>query len=164
LEFDYLLCDEVQDLPPKAILLLLGLTRENVFFAGDTAQTIAKGVGARFGDLKDIFTKTKIRIPKVIQLSTNYRSHEQILDLANSVVNLIELFFPRSIDRLIKEGAERQGLMPILLMPVDAKQLTRFFMGAKLSAEITSSDQATCLNTQVPQFGCSQVVIVRDQA
>lgn len=63
---DYLLVDEVQDLPPKPIRLLLYFTTKNVFFAGDTAQTIAKGVGARFGDLKDIFTNSKIAIPKVI--------------------------------------------------------------------------------------------------
>ena len=72
------------------------------------------------------------------QLTTNYRSHEQILDLANSVVNLIELFFPKSIDKLIKEGADKQGLMPIVVNPVDNKQLTKFFMGTKLSNEISS--------------------------
>jgi hypothetical protein len=66
INFDYLLVDEVQDLPPKAIKLLLSLTNENVFFAGDTAQTIAKGVGARFGDLQDIFSKSSINIEKVI--------------------------------------------------------------------------------------------------
>lgn len=52
LKYDYLLVDEVQDLPPKAIKLLLECASENVFFAGDTAQTIAKGVGSRFGDLR----------------------------------------------------------------------------------------------------------------
>ena len=37
LKYDYLLVDEVQDLPPKAIKLLLECASENVFFAGDTA-------------------------------------------------------------------------------------------------------------------------------
>jgi hypothetical protein len=47
-----------------AIRLLLRFTREKVFFAGDTAQTIAKGVGARFGDLKEMFTgKGTFKIP-----------------------------------------------------------------------------------------------------
>lgn len=45
---DFLMIDEVQDLTPKALQLLLNLTNQNVYFAGDTAQTIAKGVGARF--------------------------------------------------------------------------------------------------------------------
>ena len=55
--------DEVQDIPPKAICLLLHLTREKVFFVGDTAQTIAKGVGAKFGDLQETFKSSKIDIP-----------------------------------------------------------------------------------------------------
>ena len=82
----------------------------------------------------------------MIQLSTNYRSHEQILDLANSVVNLIELFFPKSIDKLIKEGAERQGLMPICLNSVDKNQLNKFFMGAKTST-VKNSDTAAPTNS-----------------
>jgi len=43
--------------------------------------------------------------------------------MANSVVDLIELFFPKSIDKLFREGADRQGLTPIVLMPVDNKLL-----------------------------------------
>ena len=35
--------------------MLLRVTQQKVFFSGDTAQTIAKGVGARFLDLRDIF-------------------------------------------------------------------------------------------------------------
>lgn len=33
------------------------LAEKNVFFSGDTAQTIAKGVGFRFFDLKSVFTR-----------------------------------------------------------------------------------------------------------
>jgi hypothetical protein len=46
---------------------------------------------------------------------------------------LIELFFPNSIDKLTKEGAERQGLRPIVLQPVDDKLFYKFFMGAQVS-------------------------------
>ena len=72
-------------------------------------------------------------------MSTNYRSHAQILDVANSVVNLIELFFPKSIDKLIKEGAERVGLKPIVLDPIEVKYLDKFLMGTKLSGATQSS-------------------------
>ena len=48
----FMLVDEVQDLTASTIKLLLKVTEWNVFFAGDTAQTIAKGVGFRFCDLK----------------------------------------------------------------------------------------------------------------
>ena len=31
------------------------IVKKGLFFGGDTAQTIAKGVGFRFGDLKSLF-------------------------------------------------------------------------------------------------------------
>jgi len=49
--------DEVQDLTQNVISLLLSMAEQNVFFSGDTAQTIAKGVGFRFYDLKKVFEK-----------------------------------------------------------------------------------------------------------
>lgn len=49
---------------------------------------------------------------------------------------MIELFFPKSIDKLFKEGAERQGLIPIILQPVDKKLLTKFIMGAEMTNKI----------------------------
>lgn len=51
----YLMIDEVQDLPHATLFLLMKVTEHGVFFSGDTAQTIAKGVGFRFGDLKSLF-------------------------------------------------------------------------------------------------------------
>lgn len=53
----YLMIDEVQDLPHSIIYLLSRVAEQGVFFSGDTAQTIAKGVGFRFGDLKTMFDK-----------------------------------------------------------------------------------------------------------
>ena len=37
MRINYLMIDEVQDLTPKTIQLLLKITNERVFFAGDTA-------------------------------------------------------------------------------------------------------------------------------
>lgn len=48
----FLMVDEVQDLTQNIIGLLMSLAQKNVFFSGDTAQTIAKGIGFRFYDLK----------------------------------------------------------------------------------------------------------------
>ena len=59
----------MQDLPPKVLQLLLYLTTEQVFFAGDTAQSIAKGVGAKFGDLASVLKNLDSGVPKVIQLT-----------------------------------------------------------------------------------------------
>ena len=54
----FLMVDEVQDLTQNLISLLMTMAEKNIFFTGDTAQTIAKGVGFRFYDLKTIFDKS----------------------------------------------------------------------------------------------------------
>jgi hypothetical protein len=59
-------------------------------------------------------------------------------------VQILELYFPQSIDRLFKEGSMKQGLRPIVLQPVDARLLTKFLTGA-IATETGES----------PQFGCS---------
>lgn len=51
---DFIMVDEVQDLCCSTIKLLTKLCQCNIFCSGDSAQTIAKGVGFRFGDLKTI--------------------------------------------------------------------------------------------------------------
>ena len=56
-QMDFLIIDEVQDLHPKTAYLLLKQTHYKVVFAGDTAQTIAKGVSARISDLDDVLTR-----------------------------------------------------------------------------------------------------------
>lgn len=157
IKMDYLMIDEVQDLTPATLDLLIRLTKNRVFFAGDTAQTIAKGVGARFSDLQTLFSQLKIN---VIQLTTNYRSHGKILALANSVVNIIETLFPFSIDKLKKEVSESDGLRPILLTALKPHELKRFFLGASKIEEGTGPQG---FSGNRPQFGCSQVIIVRDQ-
>ena len=49
--------DEVQDLPHATIVLLSKVTEQGLFFSGDTAQTISKGVGLRFCDLSAVFNQ-----------------------------------------------------------------------------------------------------------
>lgn len=91
----YLMIDEVQDLPHAILYLLTRVAEQGVFFSGDTAQTIAKGVGFRFGDLRTMFnqqhfdSEIKLKKPSVLQLTVNFRSHNNILQLANSVVSIL---------------------------------------------------------------------------
>lgn len=51
----YMMVDEVQDLPMNVLYLLKKLVTHGVFYSGDTAQTIAQGVGFRYGNLKTLF-------------------------------------------------------------------------------------------------------------
>ena len=53
--------------------------------------------------------------PKVLQLTVNFRSHNEILNLANSIIGAIEIFFPQTIDKLLKERSNINGLKPIVL-------------------------------------------------
>jgi len=99
--------DEVQDLPHAVIYLLSKTALYGVFYSGDTAQTIAKGVGFRFCDLKSLFdTSLELKKPTVKHLTVNFRSHNNILQLANSIVSSLEILFPKTIDKLAKERSD----------------------------------------------------------
>lgn len=110
------------------------MTEKNIFYCGDTAQTIAKGLGFRFFDLKNVFkNQDSDKTLPVIQLSKNFRSHSKILDLANSVVSLIELIFPKTIDKLLKESSELIGPKPIIINPAKEKFLRWLLLGRALT-------------------------------
>lgn len=49
--------DEVQDLTYSTIFLISKMVLNNIFYCGDSAQAITKGVTFRFEDLKSLFTK-----------------------------------------------------------------------------------------------------------
>lgn len=107
-EIHYLMIDEVQDLPHAILYLLSRTATYGVFYSGDTAQTIAKGVGFRFCDLRSLFNpqmfshSLNLKPPIMKHLTVNFRSHNNILQLANSVVSCIEILFPKTIDRMKK--------------------------------------------------------------
>jgi superfamily I DNA/RNA helicase len=161
----FMMCDEVQDLPPNILLLLLNVTEQNLFFSGDTAQTIAQGVGFRFADLKHLFFKTTFKAPLIKQLTVNFRSHARILDLANSVIRIIELLFPNSIDKLKKEKSMLDGLTPIMLGSSMIESLFNLLSVAPSSAQKgRSGEEGESLLSKPPlEFGCDQVIIVRNQ-
>lgn len=103
---NYLFVDEVQDLPPATMYLVSKIVTNGVFYCGDSAQTIAKGVNFKFGDIPqmfhDKFKLEKIDLPSPAdqQLVVNFRSHNEILQLGHSVITIIEKLFPGSIDKL----------------------------------------------------------------
>ncbi|CAD8101190.1 unnamed protein product [Paramecium primaurelia] len=153
----YLFVDEVQDLPHAVITLFTRLIEQGYYFCGDTAQNIVKGVGFRFQDLKNMFKHVENPLLlelEQFQLTINFRSHNNILQLANSIVNLIELFFPKAIDRLNKEISDLKGPMPMLIQSNNIDDLFNFLTG----------DVNPNLDKQaVPiEFGCNQVVLVKD--
>ena len=147
-----MMVDEVQDLTPATINLLLSITKENLVFSGDTAQTIAKGVGFRFCDLETLFYEAELAKPKIFQLTMNFRTHNQILEMANSIVALLETLFPQTIDKMGKEISNLNGPKPKIIVSEDHVDLFKILFGFENQAK----------NTEV-QFGCNQVIIVRTQ-
>lgn len=54
-KINYLFIDEVQDLTPATIYLVSQTVSNNIFYTGDTAQSISKGVIFKFSDIKLLY-------------------------------------------------------------------------------------------------------------
>ena len=154
--------DETQDFTQAELSLLIRCCRfpNELFFTGDTAQSIMRGIAFRFDDLKTLFHHARkavaikeghhnfIRVPKrLYQLTHNYRSHAGILRLASSVVDLLLYYFPDSFDRLQKDEGLFEGPNPVLLEACSPTDLALILQGnQRQSSRI--------------EFGAHQVVLV----
>jgi superfamily I DNA/RNA helicase len=54
---NFMFIDEVQDLTPATIYLISQIVSNTIFYAGDTAQSISKGVIFKFSDIKLLFKR-----------------------------------------------------------------------------------------------------------
>lgn len=132
---------------------------EGFSFSGDTAQAIAKGIGFRFEDIRCLFFKKFLlgsgrgKMSKIFQLSENFRTHAGVLDLAQSVIDVLCRFFPLFVDALNPETSQISGELPILL-----------------ETDITNNDinivfeRGGGISQQITGFGAEQVVLVRDES
>ncbi|KAM7258275.1 hypothetical protein ACFE04_014016 [Oxalis oulophora] len=154
MEFVYI--DESQDLNMNELSLFKYVCtnfEEGFAFAGDTAQTIAKGVGFRFQDIRSLFYKEflqesgKAKISDILQLSQNFRTHRGVLNMAQSVVDLLIRFFPTTIDRLSPETSLISGEVPVLLGVNEKHSFSKIFKGS---------------HNNMVGFGAEQVLLVRD--
>ncbi|KAJ3345318.1 hypothetical protein HDU83_004214 [Entophlyctis luteolus] len=150
--------DEVQDLAMAQILPLVTLCSDpdhGLVFAGDTAQVIHRGSVFRFQDLSAMIynslvpSKTITKAPKVFYLTKNYRSHDGILAVAASVLDLLHRHFPESIDKLPREKGVIAGPQPVIVSGKQAEgDLLSFLAGGKNEGEPID-------------FGAGQVILVR---
>ncbi|HUQ65079.1 MAG TPA: UvrD-helicase domain-containing protein [Flavitalea sp.] len=85
-KFKYILIDEYQDTNPAQyeVIKLLGAAHENVCVVGDDAQSIYSFRGATIQNILQ-FQKDYEDV-KVIKLEQNYRSSQNILNVANEVI------------------------------------------------------------------------------
>lgn len=168
----------------ELLLLACAVQRPScLFLAGDTAQTIASGVGFRFEELKSIIFREELRHRElaaaaaaagaagqaaallgpqqsaglvVHSLRVNYRSHNGLVRAAGAVSGLLTQLFPDTTDRLPPELGWFEGPRPLL------KTLTRLpdMLANILDGEAVSADG----DAEVLDFGANQVVLVRDEA
>jgi superfamily I DNA/RNA helicase len=153
LPVDSLFCDEVQDFTQSELYILAKLCRDpnNLFLAGDTAQSISQGVDFRFTDVRQIFYNhfggTE---PDLLKLAFNYRSHAGVLRLAACVVELMYHFFGNSLDKLPPDLGLFNGPKPVIMDVANTEELVLMLDGSKRE-------------TSRIEFGAHQVVIVRSE-
>ncbi|KAG6766037.1 hypothetical protein POTOM_030102 [Populus tomentosa] len=167
---DFVYIDEVQDLTMRQIALFKHICRnvdEGFVFCGDTAQTIAKGIDFRFEDIRSLFYKEfvlasrsagndrseKGQISNIFHLNQNFRTHAGVLNLAQSVIDLLYRFFPSFIDMLSPEMSLIYGEAPILLESGDDE-----------NAIVTIFGNSGNVRSNFVGFGAEQVILVRDDA
>ena len=123
--------DEVQDFTQAELAVLVHCTRDinSMFFTGDTAQTIMRGISFRFEDLRSLFHRMsqctqQVKVPKEpYNLKINFRSHSGVLNLAGSILDLLTEFFKHSIDHLPNDVSMFQGPIPVLVESCEENDL-----------------------------------------
>ena len=157
----YVYIDEVQDFTQAELSVIVRCCKHSngFFFAGDTAQTIIRGIAFRFEDLTSIFhfnkkeleQKIVVNLPEKSLLTLNHRSHCGITSLATTVTDLLQHFFRNSFDweHIPKDDSKMDGPVPLFLCGI----LRDEFLNLKMGSD--SKDSV--------QFGADQVVIVREK-
>ncbi|XP_042505284.1 uncharacterized protein LOC122081929 isoform X2 [Macadamia integrifolia] len=173
-EMDFVYIDEVQDLTMRQISLFRYICRnssDGFVFAGDTAQTIARGIDFRFQDIRSLFFKeflleagsyskergkgsSQPRLSDIFHLNQNFRTHSGVLNLAQSVINLLYRFFPLSIDVLKPETSLIYGEAPVFLESGNDEN----------DAIITIFGNSGTTDGSMILFGAEQVILVRDDS
>jgi len=110
-KFRYIMVDEYQDTNKfqADITYLLGSEHKNIMVVGDDAQSIYGFRGASHENIME-FPR---RFPdcKTIKLEANYRSHQQILDVANAILKNMKNKFSKSLVSAVKSRGEKPQLM-----------------------------------------------------
>ncbi|KAI0369977.1 hypothetical protein BV20DRAFT_330785 [Pilatotrama ljubarskyi] len=155
---DFLYVDEAQDnlLTDTYVLRALCPNPHGMFWAGDTAQTIAAGSAFRFSELKAFLHQASAASGApappsltMFDLTTNYRSHSGIVNCAAAIVELITRFWPDSVDRLPQERGMTVGPKPTFFWHQSTTGCRQFL----------ADDSGS-----TAEFGARQCILVRTEA
>jgi superfamily I DNA/RNA helicase len=109
LSYDRIYVDECQDMSPVQIAILIlscNDLQNGLFFAGDTAQSVANGVYFRFEEVNTIVWDLKSHHPdrrlcdkqlhfEKAKLRCNFRSHDGVLRVCDQIIKLLSKAFPK---------------------------------------------------------------------
>ena len=151
--------DEVQDFTQAELAVFIHCCRDpnSMFFTGDTAQSIMRGISFRFEDLRSSFFRIHEKFPlvkvpsKPHSLPLNFRSHSGILKLAGTIIDLISEFFKSSIDHLPEDEGMFLGPTPVLLESCEEGDLALLLSANRREASAI-------------EFGAHQVILVQSKA
>lgn len=111
-QYQYVMVDEAQD-TNDIQFGITSLLSGNIMYIGDPEQSI---YGFRGADLSlYLSVPSRFKGAKIYTLSHNYRCTQQILDVANSIIEEDDLEFKA----ILQTGKEYYGERPILYMPWD---------------------------------------------
>ena len=121
--YQYIIVDEYQDTNPlqDAILLQLFQYTKNIAVVGDDMQSLYGFRGAEVRNIID-FPK-KFEGCKIVYLTENYRSSQEILDLSNKVTECATEGFPKKL-----VGARHSGIKPAVVSVSDQREEAQYVM------------------------------------
>ena len=121
--YQYIIVDEYQDTNPlqDAILLQLFQYTKNIAVVGDDMQSLYGFRGAEVRNIID-FPK-KFEGCKIVYLTQNYRSSQEILDLSNKVTECATEGFPKKL-----VGARHSGIKPAVVSVSDQREEAQYVM------------------------------------
>jgi DNA helicase-2/ATP-dependent DNA helicase PcrA len=119
--FLHILVDEYQDTNKiqAELIDLMASAHRNLMVVGDDAQSIYSFRGACFDNI--INFPEKYSDTTVFKLTTNYRSTEEILSLANESIAFNKRQFPKTLNSL-----QRKGILPALVPLENLSQEAEF--------------------------------------
>ena len=154
-QVDYIYVDEIQDISLEVLIHLCQLARKNIMLFGDNAQNIAKGISLRFNYLTTTLKDSGFNTT-YIQLTKNFRSHQNILNLGNSIVKLLTVIARGDLEIMPDELSERSGPKPLMIKLGDKVDVLKSTLVQSLDASEIAEDSSL-------RFKNEFVVLVRDQ-
>ena len=148
--------DEVQDFLESELIVSIACCDNAgaLFLTGDTAQSIARGVGFRFAEVRRVFHfLPNVKAPELQALPYNYRSHTGILRLASGILEVLQTLYPGSFDKLDHDRGFFRGPLPQALLACGVDDLAIMLRSNRRSHSATSIE-----------FGARQVILVANES